>query len=648
MNAAGSSDPVTPRRIWRKWVAFWFAPADPTPLGFMRLVTGCLCLYVHVAYTFDLQAFFGKDGWYGLEYADRERHQMPQYVGPADWSDSPYRYTSADWIDPRRSAQLPESPHRKKAFVSYLTKLTSAGPTGVEPGLAYLVRLQNAVDPAVFRDGVTFVATLSTNETFRRNELAKVADPAVWDKTKDPYAPPQIVSDLPVAERRKVADEIEAFYRTLPQGPDKPAADEREYVLNHWTDTDRSGRAALIRFVREQAALDETERALRLDYLVYWNQESKFAHRLGSPAFSLWFHLTDPAGMAAAHAVILAIMVLFTVGFCTRVTSLLTWLAALTYIHRTQQILFGMDTMMNILLFYLMIGPSGAALSVDRLLNRYRAARASLRRGRGIDAPTTAYLAKPPALVSAGFALRLLQIHFCFIYMASGLSKLQGGSWWNTNAYWDTLVNPEFTLIHYQWYQSLVRGMVAERPIFALAAAFGVATTFIAEIGLPILVWTRARPWIVMFGFILHAGIAVFMGLWVFSLLMMTLLLCYLPGSAYRDRLFGTAPTAGRLGLRYNPRSDRQGRAAALAAAVDFEGRLDVAEAPAGKPTTDGVRLETAGKELTGPAAARELFAQSAWLRPVRWLLAVPGVARAFAGTEPPAAKLAAPVAAAR
>jgi hypothetical protein len=352
--------------------------------------------------------------------------------------------------------------------------------------------------------------------------------------------------------------------------------------------------------------------------------------------------------MMAAHVVILVIILLFTLGVWTRVTSVLTWLGALTYIHRTQQVLFGMDTMMNILLFYLMIGPSGAALSVDRLLNRYRATRASLARGGRIEPAVAAYLAKPPALVSAGFALRLLQIHFCFIYMAAGLSKLKGASWWNTNAYWDTLVNPEFTLIHYQWYQYLIRGMVEARPMYALAAAFGVAVTFIAEIGLPFLVWTRVRPWIVMFGLILHAGVAVFMGLWVFSLFMMTLLLCYIPGSAFRDRLFGTAPSAGRLSLRFNPRSDRQARAAALAATVDFEGRLDVAEAPAGRPTPAGVRIEVAGREATGPAAAKELFTQSPWLRPLRWLLAIPGVLRAFAGTEAQQATPAVPVGAVR
>src|SRR5205814_4524683 len=123
----------------------------------------------------------------------------------------------------------------------------------------------------------------------------------------------------------------------------------------------------------------------------------------GNPTFSIWFHVTDPVGMAVAHGVILVIIFLFAVGFCTRVTSVLTWLAAVGYIHRTQQVLFGMDTMMNILLFYLMIGNSGAAMSIDRLIARYRAARASLRRSGTIDEPTRAFLAAPPPSVSAGF-----------------------------------------------------------------------------------------------------------------------------------------------------------------------------------------------------------------------------------------------------
>src|SRR6201999_2310206 len=111
-----------------------------------------------------------------------------------------------------------------------------------------------------------------------------------------------------------------------------------------------------------------------------------------------------PTQMALVHALGLAVIVLFTLGVCTRVTGVLTWGAVVGYIHRRNQILFGMATMMTILLIYLVIGNSGAAMSVDRLVARYRAARASLRRSGTIDANTRAFLACPPPSASAGFA----------------------------------------------------------------------------------------------------------------------------------------------------------------------------------------------------------------------------------------------------
>src|SRR5947199_7765160 len=77
------TDPV--RRAWAAWCRFWFTPADPTPLCLMRIVTGLLVLYVHVAYAFDLQALFGKDGWYPTDMADRERREWPVFVPASIW-----------------------------------------------------------------------------------------------------------------------------------------------------------------------------------------------------------------------------------------------------------------------------------------------------------------------------------------------------------------------------------------------------------------------------------------------------------------------------------------------------------------------------------------------------------------------------------
>ena len=385
-------------------------------------------------------------------------------------------------------------------------------------------------------------------------------------------------------------------------------------------------------FMRELAAADPAKRAELLDYLAYWNQERKYADNIGSDVFSIWFHLTDPTGMAVAHGVILVVMLMFAVGFCTRVTSVLTWLAAVSYIHRNQQVLFGLDTMMNILLIYLAVGNSGAALSVDRLVARYRASRNSLRRHGRIDAATRAFLDRPPPSRAAGAALRLLQVHFCFIYLASGLSKLKGPAWWNTNAYWDTLANPEFTLIHYRWYDALVRQLTASRPVYQVAAAVSVGFTFATELGVPFLVWTRLRPFAVMMALLLHTGIAVFMGLWVFSLMMMTMLLGFLPGRVFRERLFGKAADAPKLTVRLDRGAARSARSAALIAAADLDGQVTFVDGPA-------FAVEAGGKPLAGRDGVGELFAKLTWLRTLAWLLWVPGVTaaatRLLAGAGP-------------
>lgn len=619
-----------PRSPWRRWLDFWFAPSDPTTLGFIRVVTGCLVLYVHLAYSFDLQSFFGPRGWYGLEYINRERRELPHVVTPLSWDFG------------QASAHLPEFPHRKEAVLDYIRHLIATNPTraDMERSLAYLDRLQRTGNNDAVLLGVVYVSQLSVDDRDRASQLEVLRDEsrreAMAKRTvpalRIPDSPP-FVQGMPASERARVADEVEAFFRTLPQGSREDAQAARGYIYSHLNELSPAQRTAFLDFLKDLPTLDPAERDQRLDYLEYWNQEARYAHRLGNPIFSIWFHVTDPTGMAVAHAVALVVFFLFTVGFCTRVTSVLTWLAAISYIHRTQQVLFGMDTMMNILLFYLMIGNSGAAMSVDRVVNRYRAVRASLRRSGAIDPATLAYLERPPLSVTAGFAQRLLQVHFCFIYMASGLSKLKGPAWWNTNAYWDTLVNPEFTLIHYRWYESLIREMTSERWLFAAVAAGGVAYTFVCEIGLPFLVWTRLRPYVVMMGLVLHAGIAVFMGLWIFSLLMMTMLLIYLPGLAIRERIFGTGADGRRLTLRFSPQSDRQARAAALAKAVDFDDRVDLA---AGSPA---VRVVADGKETTGPAAAATLLGNLGWLRSVRWVLAVPVlggmVSRWFSGEAP-------------
>jgi len=591
---------------WQGWLNFWFAPVDPTTLGFIRLVTGFAVLYVHIAYCFDLRAFFGPEGWYGLQYVNRERWEAPTQIG-AFWGPEA-------WQESFKGARVPEYPHRRAAVMAYIRSLPTER-RDLEPRLAFIDRINQTRDTVAASAALAYVELLSGDPEIRATQLKEMIEltPPGQRTVSAPPVPDYFVT-LPKTgdnSRTKVAEEIEAFFKSLPTD-----TEDRRFVITHLLELDRNSREAFLQFLRDLTTVSAEERADRLNYLEYWNTEKRYAYRVGNPIFSLWFHISEPTEMAIAHGVILVIMFLFAIGFCTRVTSVLTWLAAISYIHRNQQVLFGMDTMMNILLIYLMIGNSGAALSVDRLIARYRAAKNSLRRSGGIDAVTRQFLEKPPASVSAGFALRLLQVHFCFIYMAAGLSKLKGAAWWNTNAYWDTLANPEFTLIHYHWYEWLVRQMVQERPVYAIAAALAVAFTFIAEIGLPFLVWTRLRPYIVIMGFLLHAGVAIFMGLWIFSLLMMTMLLGYIPGCCIRERLFGTKSDE-KVTVRLDHKSEPQLHAAALAQAVDFDDQID---------WQPGNHMEVLvqGQPVPRDSAAKELLQRLSWTRSWSWLVSVP------------------------
>jgi hypothetical protein len=67
------------------WDRFWFRPADPTTLGLIRICCGLITLYVHLAYSYDLQEFFGRDAWYNLETANSFRHEAPWVAPPTSW-----------------------------------------------------------------------------------------------------------------------------------------------------------------------------------------------------------------------------------------------------------------------------------------------------------------------------------------------------------------------------------------------------------------------------------------------------------------------------------------------------------------------------------------------------------------------------------
>lgn len=429
-------------RIARACDRFWLAPANPKTLGLIRLLTGFLTLYVHLAYCVDLQEFFGKDAWSSLQFTN---HQRDLRTGTPWWYDSP------DWAPILPAIILPPDQESRDAVIGYIAELS------------------NGPKPA--RD--QFIAFLRGEEVTN------------W------------VGNPPPA-----------------------------FLVNIET-VDPRGREATAQFI-EGLPTDPSERSEILEYLRVWGYDYRQTVQRGVYAFSIWFHVTDPFWMAVMQGLIVVVTLLFAVGFCTRITSALTWLAAVSYMQRSPMTLFGGDTIMNVLLFYLMIGPSGAALSVDRLIVHWLARRKAEREG--IPVPVW----KPPQpMISANFALRLMQVHFCFIYFASGTSKLLGGNWWNGTAIYYTMANYEFAPLRYWYYSASLRWLCQHRWLWEIFMEGGSFFTLGLEISLPLLVWNRRlRPYYVAASMLLHTMIALTMGLVVFSLLMATLVSSFIPGEA--------------------------------------------------------------------------------------------------------------------
>jgi hypothetical protein len=224
------------------------------------------------------------------------------------------------------------------------------------------------------------------------------------------------------------------------------------------------------------------------------------------------------------------------------------------------------------------------------------------------------------------------------MYLSAGLAKLKGTSWWTGQAPWFCLTNPEFSPLHIGAFRSalvwlcqdenrwLWEGYMNSLDLFTLAL----------EIGLPFLVWTRLRPIMICGAILLHLGIALNMGLIVFSLFMFTLLLAWMPPAAIR-RVFARPPSRlPKLEVRFAGRDPRQRRAAAVTYAADVWQQAELADrAPAGPghpdaPADRPVEVVAEGKVAMGVDAACQLLRNLGLTQPLGWLLCpllrLPGV----------------------
>ena len=114
--------------------------------------------------------------------------------------------------------------------------------------------------------------------------------------------------------------------------------------------------------------------------------------------------------------------------------------------------------------------------------------------------------------------LRLIQVQVCIIYAYSGLEKARGHSWWNGDAIWYALGNPQLTsfdfgfLAHMQWLVAIMT-----------------FTTLVWEIYFPVAIWIpRTRKYVLVLGLFFHTGIGILLNLYDFSYLMIIVYVLFL------------------------------------------------------------------------------------------------------------------------
>jgi hypothetical protein len=190
----------------------------------------------------------------------------------------------------------------------------------------------------------------------------------------------------------------------------------------------------------------------------------------------------DPTLLTVVYGLCLGVLVLFTLGLWTRLTSVLTWVIVVSFMANPA-IAFDADFLLVMLAFYLMVGYVLLGLRTQRLSG------ASLLLGSRATWLLGHSSAGAVRSTAANLALRLLQVHLALILFLSGLHKLQFGEWWRGVALWYPL-HPAFET-------SIVSARASALvSFFYLALLSLVGYGVLAwQIGFPFFAWRRGWGW---------------------------------------------------------------------------------------------------------------------------------------------------------
>lgn len=177
--------------------------------------------------------------------------------------------------------------------------------------------------------------------------------------------------------------------------------------------------------------------------------------------------------------VFLFLLILFTLGYTRRPLMILMWTLHVGFMHRNFAAAMGVDTMVTVFMFYLSFCEVWKKRGPFDLLTRTM--------------------------------VRMAQVHLSVIYFYTGVEKLRGASWWEGSSLWFVFNNQQMTSFNMEW-------TVHMPSILALIAHL---TVLFEIFFIPLVFNSKTKFYILTVGLFFHLGIALVLGLWAFSAIML-------------------------------------------------------------------------------------------------------------------------------
>jgi len=229
--------------------------------------------------------------------------------------------------------------------------------------------------------------------------------------------------------------------------------------------------------------------------------------RGGNPVFSIFDLPATTASLWFTYWLGLLVLALFTAGLFSRIMSVAAFIVVVSLIQRGPMFARPMEDVLAMGMFYLCLGPSGGAFSIDRWWKR----RATI----GTETGDTA-----ESSIGANIALRLMQIHLALLHFGMAIGQLRENVWWMGRALWGFIGKPESSYVDLTF--------LADHLYLLNLWTHGIV---LFEFAFALLIWNRlARPILVIAAVLVWASVGLVSGMIGFALVVLGATLAFVPG----------------------------------------------------------------------------------------------------------------------